>query len=666
MKKAFTNLFEGPVGGKFETPALLFIAGSLLITIPPVSSLFVSAHIDISAFGYDLRLNTGLALQLFVGGLVSVAAYRLGYSLLRKDRMKYALPSTIQVDSSDPPSEPYARSGLSFGYSTDTGDDIYINDEDLCRHSLIVGQTGMGKTVFLKYLMFQQIQRGGGLLFVDGKLDEDNIRDVYEFAAYCGRSQDFLVINPGQPHLSNTYNPILFGDPDEIAARILSLIPTTTNSPGADHYKSSANLALVCFISALQEQTKDEVEIRKAENVRKGLPIDHEDLGRIRGKAYNFLDLALLTMNEGVLAELMKHIRQADPNSASRKNLSIFLDQYAKESGLDLDTGDVQVDLKRLKETLGGVGARMHQFGSGNFGPVLNSYTPEVKMFEAIRDNKIVYVALPTMGKDVAAQNLGKIVIADLRTAISWLQLRKQDRPKIPFLALLDEMNSYATESLAVMFEQARSARVALMPAIQTDSGLSNVSVDFKERILSNTENKIFFKLSSQDTAEMASDLIDETYRVTISTSSGETSGMSAQALHVGPNKGESDSTSNSVGEREMAEPLINPQDLKSLQAGECVLLRAPKVWVMRVPLIGISDEVRASIGPLRINRSRASLSSDKTFDALSNVDKHLDAAHQRRVRQSQKRTDKQKPNSKPQADQATPAQTDIDDAGPD
>jgi len=663
MKKALKHVLFGPIGGKTETLALAGLCASTLFAIPPLSRFIKSAHIDVSGFGHQVTFSSGPILQLLVGAGVAYCAYKLAYSALRTDRLNYVLPSSITVDSSDPPSVPYEKPGLSFGYTTDTGDDVYIEDDDLCRHTLVVGQTGMGKTVFLKYLMFQQIQRGGGVLFVDGKLDEDNIRDVYEFAAYCGRASDFMVINPGQPHLSNTYNPILYGDPDEIAARILSLVPSTATSAGADHYKQSANLALVCFISALQEQTRAEVEATKEDNVKKGLPEDFNDFTKVKGKAYNFLDLALLTMNEGVLGELMKHIRQADPDSLSRKNLSIFLDQYAKESGLDAEGGDIQVDLKRLKETLGGIGARMHQFGSGNFGPVLNAYDPEVKMYEAVRDGKIVYAALPTMGKDVAAQNLGKIIISDLRTTISWLQLRKQDRPKIPFLAILDEMNSYATEALALMFEQARSARVALMPAIQTDSGLSNVSEDFKERILSNTENKIFFRLSSQATAEMASELIDETSRTAISSSSGESSGLSAQALHIGPNKGESDSTSASIGERQAEEALISPNDLKGLKAGECVFLKSPRVWILKIPFLGISESIRAAIGPLRINRTRTSISADKVFDAIGNVDKHLEAAHKRRLRSAQKKAEK---NNGKKGQQAEPAESNYDDADAD
>lgn len=617
------TLYQSRIGGAKDTWCLLFIMSAIASGLPPMSYF-------IDSLPWSLLFS--LRISLFLGAIY--AAYILGYESLSEARREFVLPSTCNTESSDPVTEAFDKPGLLFAYTTDTGEPLYISDEDLCRHLLVVGQTGVGKTILLKTLMFQQIQRGGGMLFIDGKLDSDNIRDMYEFASYCGRANDFLVVNPGQPDLSNTYNPILFGDPDEVAARIISLIPSTASAAGADHYKQSANLALVCFISALQEETEAQKQKWFEQCRKKGLPDDYIDRSRIKGKAYNFLDLSLLTMNEGVLDQLMRSVNDADKNSLTRKNLSIFLDQYAKENSMDAREGNIQVDLKRLKETLGGIGMRMHQFGSGNFGPVLNSYTPEVVMYDAIRDGKIVYVALPTMGKNEAAQNLGKIVISDLKTAISWLQLNKEDRPKIPFLAFMDEMSSYAVESLSVMFEQARSARISLMPAIQTDSGLSNISEDFKERILANTETKIYFKLSSQATALTGAEMIGMTKRVAKSESSGQSDSVSAQALQVGPNKNASSGQTQTDGEREQEEYLVSADQLKGLDIGECIVLRGRRVWNVRVPFIGLSEEIREAIGGLRINHGRKETRHSSTnFDAIGNVDRYLAEAQQKRVR---------------------------------
>ena len=668
-----------PLGGPRETRLMLAISLGVFSAFPPFAGLLdhplhfaviedwlnatcantaspllgtACHHVETLATGFSKALR-GILL-----GSALYASFELTRVTQKSLRREQVLPSQTKIESSDPPENKPGTPGLLFGYTTDDGSPVFISDEDLVRHGIMIGQTGVGKSVLGKSLMFQQIQRGGGLLFVDGKLDADNIQDIYEYCVYCGRAADFRVVNPGQPEKSNTYNAILFGDPDEIASRIISLIPDTTTSAGADFYKQTASLALTCFISALQEQTEEQVKEWIAICHKNNYPPGYIDYGRVKGKAYNFLDLALLTMNEGVLNSLMEHVNASSENSLTRKNLSIFLEQYSRDQVSDGESTKLNIDLKRLKETLGGIGARMHAFGSGNFGHVLNSYNPEVKMYDAIKNNSVVYVALPTMGKDVAAQNLGKIVIADLRTSISWLQMNKQDRPKIPFLAFLDEMSSYSTETLATMFEQSRSARVALLPAIQTDSGLTNISEDFKERILANTELKIFFRLSSQETALAASELIGETRRVTETTSIGLGESASAQALEIGPNKSLGASENESIGEREEVVPLIHQDEIKSLEKGECVLVRSPRVWCVKVPMVELSPEIKAAIGPLRIHHGRNHLKNGATFNAIGNVDQYIAQAQKARVRQK-KKTDP----SAPKASGAAPSHvTDLGD----
>lgn len=630
MSRTLHALVTEPIGGKQETLYLLMAAAGLMSIFPP----FAGA---LEELPYAMTHVSRIALLAAAG----YASYKITYNALKKQRRAFVLHTSCKVESSDVPEYKAGTPGLLFGYTTDDGSPLFISDDDLCRHGIIVGQTGMGKSVFGKALMFQQIQRGGGVLFVDGKLDEDNIQEIYEYAAYCGRAQDFMVVNPGRPEMSNTYNPILYGDPDEVAARIISLIPDTSSSAASDYYKSTSALALVCFISALQESTQEQIDEWVKECKGKGLPEGYVDSNRISGVAYNFLDLALLTMNEGVLNSLLQRVQLASPDSLTRKNLSIFLEQYARDGGNhfggDAPAGSLQIDLKRLKETLGGIGARMQQFGSGKFGPVLNSYTPEVNMYEAVRDSKIVYVALPTMGKDVAAQALGKIVIADLRTAISWLQMNKHDRPKIPFLAFLDEMNSYSTENLSIMFEQSRSARVSLWPAIQTDSGLTKISEDFKERVMSNTETKVFFKLSSQETSESASNSIGMTKRIMSSETASQGTSASAQAMTIGPNKNLSDSSTSASGEREQEEPLVHPDLIKGLEPGECIVLRSPRVWNVRVPLFELDAKTKQAIGGLRVHHRYKALQKGLAFNAIASVDNYIKEAQSRRAHRPKK-----------------------------
>lgn len=490
------------------------------------------------------------------------------------------------------------KDGLLLGYSTNTGAPVYLPDEDMMRHGFILGQSGVGKTVLGKLLMFQQIQRGGGLMFVDGKMNADDIEAIYQYCCWCGREQDLLILNPGNPDLSNTYNPILRGDPDEVAARVLSLIPSTAASPGADHYKSSANQGIATLVAALQAA----------------------------GLAYNFIDFTILLMNHKAIEELETRLKKTQPSHPATKNLSLFLEQY-KGGGKPGSGLENMVDVKRMKETFGGIGGRMYMFGTGNFGRVLNSYSPELDLFSAIRQNKIVYAALPTMGKAEAAANFGKMLLGDLRTAISWVQaLPESERPNPPFLCFMDELGSYAVESLARPFEQSRSASIALFPAAQTLANLEVVSPDFKEMVVGNTWTKIFFKLGTQSTAEECAELIGKRIGVARTLGGSMNQSNNSPLIGVTPEGGTGSGAGISENEREEEKYKVTPDDLKSLSKGECVIqYGGDTIFNVRVPMLVLDKKFQREVGKVRINHFRKHEVEGANY--FKNSDKYLGGA---------------------------------------
>jgi intracellular multiplication protein IcmO len=556
LNKILDGFYEIKIGGPADTSALALLGMAALCTAPGLAEYVAMA---------------------IPAGLSAVGACILARRALATWRNHFTLSSNAKMESSKAP-DLAGKSGLCLGYTTDKAQPIYIPDFNLFRHMWIMGMSGMGKTVAGSLMMFQQIQRGGGVMFMDGKLDADNILAIYQFCAWCGRSQDFFVLNPGDAAMSNDYNPILQGDPDEVAARILSMIPSTEGNAGSDHYKQSANEALVVIIGACQ-----------AAKV-----------------AYNFYDLAVLMNNAKAMGELESKLRAKAPNSNECRNLRLFLDRYKVPANDSRNPLAGQLDMKRMKETLGGIAGRMFTFGTGSFGDVLNSYDPEVRMYDCIRDGKILYVALPTMGKDIAANNFGKMAMGDFRTALSWLQRNKADRPKIPFMAFLDEAASYVTESWAVVFEQARSAGVFLLPAIQTDSGFKAVSEDFAERVIGNTTTKMFFRVGTQQSADTAADLIGQTKRGVSSTSESTGESSSSQYIQISPQKTGGGSDSDGVSQREEEQHLLHADKLKSLDIGEAIVLyEGSKIYNLSIPFIGFDKATIDKIGPLRLNHPR-------------------------------------------------------------
>jgi intracellular multiplication protein IcmO len=309
-------------------------------------------------------------------------------------------------------------------------------------------------------------------------------------------------------------------------------------------------------------------------------------------------------MNANALAELEKKLaaKVQGANSEALKAYSLFLDKFRAS---DPKTGEVHIDLKRLKDTFGGIGGRLYVFGTGKFGEVMNTYDPDLRLFEAILEKKVIYVALPTMGNNEGAINMGKMFIGDLRTAIAWVQdLPEAKRPDPSFLVLMDEMGSYAVESLARPYEQARSARLTLCGMVQTVANLDAVSDEFREIVLGNTWTKVFFKIASQKTAVEFADLIDKEVKITRSLSDTSTASSSAQFLRHTPESANSSSEGTAFGEREQEAYRVSPADLKALNKGECVVTYGGnRLFSLNIPRILVGEDAQEKFGKPLVTR---------------------------------------------------------------
>lgn len=452
-------------------------------------------------------------------------------------------------------------SGIRLGYTLDTGTPLDLPNDIQARHMEIVGMTGVGKTVLGEWMLWQQMCRGGGFLFIDAKLDRGTRDKMAYLAKLCGREDDFMVINVAEPHNSHTYNPIIDGEPPEVASRLVSLIPDTSNNPGADHYRQQANMALTTVVAALKASKR----------------------------LYHFGDLSVLLQSPKAIEELL---RLPPPGSAEARNLNVFVDAFRS---FNKDTG-VSFDMRKIKDTFGGIAGRVGQFASGNYGKVFNTYAPDINLYEAIRQNKLIYVMLPTMAQSVAATALAKLVVSDLRSACAKLQdLDEHLRPRPPFMLFADEFSSYVEPSVAEMLQQARSAGLFVILAVQAIANLRTVGEDFAEKVAQNCLSKVFFKFASED-AENASNIIGSSIKYTESLSSGGSEGESSPFVQLGPQIQESDSVSLSAQYRETDTYRVSPDQLRSLNRGECIIYSNSRVFHIRVPKL----ETPARLPPFR------------------------------------------------------------------
>lgn len=484
------------------------------------------------------------------------------------NREGFILPSDEAYD------ETIGEEGLRLGFTKDNGLPIDIPNNLQMRHTAIIGTSGVGKTTLGYYMLWQQAIRGGGWIFIDAKLDEATRNLLGYMMKLLGREDDFYVLNINDPSNSNTYNPILKGDADEVASRLLNLLPSAENNPGADYYRQTANHALTVLAGAL-----------KAAKLR-----------------YHFGDMAILLQSGQALSALERMV----PPGPEKMQLQVFLDQFRKRT-----KEGVIVDTDKLKQLLGGMSGRLAFFAQGKFGQVFNTYAPEIDLTDIVLGNKFLYVMLPTMAKDAAALNLGKMILSDLRTAVANVQaVKKRLRPWPPFQIFADEMGSYVMSGVRTLFEQARSAQICMVPAFQTFANLALVSPDFMDTIIGNTWNKVFFKFSSKESSEMAAEILGKMKRYQHSLSVSENQGSSAQALRVAPQSSQSDSGGIGESWREAEEFRVTPDQLKGLGMGEAVVLSGTRMFHINTPMLDFPADAETT--EYRVVRHSATVPRDE------------------------------------------------------
>ncbi len=431
--------------------------------------------------------------------------------------------------------------------------DLWVDSTLMTRHCLGIAATGGGKSNFLNLILKQQMMRGGGAIHIDGKNSKEEILAFLNLARQHDRWHDVRIINIDDASQSNTYNPLLRGDGEELASRIMMLIP---EGGGDSYFRSQASRGIGAICSLAR---------------RMNMPV-------------NFQDLVILMGNEQALRWLAQNAPKDTPEYKQfRTN---FFDQLQE---LDRRTGAMVLSERKLQHTFGDIGGKLSAYTTGEARMVLNSYNPEVDILNALKENLLVYVALPMLSKQNTAIDFAKFFISDLRTAIGSLQNEKF-KPAPTFLALMDEFSSYAMSSLAPVFEQARSANVSLFPFIQTISSLTDkergLSPDFANKILGNTWNKISFVLQDPESCKVMSEIAGESLKETVSQSFSENIAFAGgeddtSMLRTG-GRGRSHTESKSMS----YEAIVRPEEFRTLGKGEAIYIGRQDVLKIQVPLL--------------------------------------------------------------------------------
>ncbi len=385
------------------------------------------------------------ALDRAIGGLTAAALK----SISRK-------PETYQ---------PPLQKGLLLGKTGD-GRPVILTDADRAMHELIIGAIGTGKSTLFLNQMAGDMADGKGLVLLDPHGD---LWDAARRLVPAHRQKDLVLAHLGDPAFGFTMNMLsgYGGVPAvERSATVNGLIRLFKNSLWAGVPEAFGPMFELYFRNALMLVME------------------------VEGDGATILDCQRLFQDDDYRNDLI-----------ARCKTQVVVDFWRKTCDR-VSYNDIS-----LENIAPYIICKFAPFTSNALlEPILGSRSSSLNMQQAIRDGKIVLVNLAKgiVGAD-SSRLVGALMTMRL-VAAAQTQMALPEASRMPFVAYLDEFQTYATEHLAEGIEETRKYKLRLVLACQSLGQLDGRSnrPDIGQSIVANIANLIAFRLGVDDAATLA------------------------------------------------------------------------------------------------------------------------------------------------------------------
>ena len=360
----------------------------------------------------------------------------------------------LKSKTAEPPAN-LPDDGVVIGKNVFRGEEkmVRLTDTDRRRHLYVIGQTGVGKSSFMKHMLAQDIAAGKGICIIDPH---------GEFAEYVlsvipqGRAQDVVYFNPGDierpmglnmmeidpshPEQKTMVINELFG----IIDRLYDL--KTTGGPMFERYFKNACLLL------LDDYTHDIPTLA--------------DISRV------MVDDAF--RNDKLSRETNPTVKQFWELEAAKATGEQGLANFAPYISSKVDT-----------------------FVSNEFlRPIINQKRSAFNFREVIDNRKILIVNL-SKGRigDINANLLGMIMVGKLLMA-SLSRIDMPEDQRNDFYLYIDEFQNFTTDSIATILSEARKYRLDLVIAHQFIKQLKD---PIRDAVFGNVGSMVAFRVGPDD-----------------------------------------------------------------------------------------------------------------------------------------------------------------------
>ncbi len=423
------------------------------------------------------------------------------------------------------------------------GAEVGFSLSELQHHMHVVGQSGSGKSVFLRNLYAHHIRYGLGFAFIDLKADWETVEELVSLAKKHDRLSDLQILHLSEPALSLPYNVLARGNATELKDKLIGALDWSEI-----HYKKVAERVLL--------------------DLCRGLVIVRDETKQV----VTLADLHRCLVSPSAIRILANEVPAKYTDV--RKDL------------LEL-AQDFSVQAKR--EQIEGLRTDLEVMVKSEFGRLLTSGKPGIDLADIIEQGKILYVLLDSQRFGESSRRLGKLLLSDLKVVSG--RLISGDLKTDHFAVIVDEFSELATEEFIGFLNKARGSKIAVTIAHQELSDLQRFSDTLRDQIFGCTQTTVAFLQKNPMSAEVLASMIG--------TKSGKelTKQTSEGVLFRG--------YTGTGSEKTVEQFRIHPNEFKNLNVGEAIVIRKnpPRSAKIRVNFLPLSKEPMTEEVALAINQ---------------------------------------------------------------
>ncbi|OGG54228.1 hypothetical protein A2851_01000 [Candidatus Kaiserbacteria bacterium RIFCSPHIGHO2_01_FULL_53_29] len=345
--------------------------------------------------------------------------------------------------------------GITIGINKYGADEtpVHFGASDRLRHAYVIGQTGTGKTGFLKNMIIQDIKNGEGIAFIDPHgndiedilacIPRERMQDVIYFdPAYTARPMglNMLEYDRSKPEMKTFVVDEVYG----IFRKLYADVPEAFGPMFEQYYRNAVQLV---------------VEDPDTGSTFVEIPRVFADTA--------FRNLKLSHCNNPIIVQFWRKIAEQAQGDPSLENVAPYI-----TSKFDVFlTNDIMRPIVAQEKS------------------AFN--------FREIMDKKKIFLANLSKGRlgDRNTSLLGLILVSKfLQAAFSRVDTRGDVLPV--FYLYIDEFQNFATPSIATILSEARKYKLSLTIAHQF---IAQLEEDIRDSVIGNVGTKAAFRIGTQD-----------------------------------------------------------------------------------------------------------------------------------------------------------------------